>query len=211
MVKNNKIFNNLKKKIDNSFNNRNDNIKKLNFYTENFIDPKKWIENTLSKTKTFDKKYLIDHLSINYFVALPMFLLNIIFISIILNYLRNVDKCTCYNEENNPNINIKYLIAIETLLIIINVIAFLYCSYSLYSIKNIQNGGGMFRNQTLNIIYTVVYTILYSIFVYYVYNYAKKVDINCSCTYNWIRYLLYIQSFFMLFSIFFLIISLFLE
>jgi len=197
-------------KNNNSFNNRNlkDN-KKLKLTTENLINPKPWIENKLSKTKTLDKKYLIDFLSIHYCTALSIFLLNIIFLSIILNYLRNVDKCTCYNEENNPNINIKYLIAIEILLIITNVIGFLYCSYSLYSIKNIQNGGGMFRNQTLNIIYTVIYTILYSIFIYYVYNYAKKVDISCNCTYNWIRYLLYIQSFVMLFSIFSLIISLF--
>jgi len=209
MVKNNKKFNYLKKLQNNK--DRIDNIKKLKITTENLIDPKLWIENTLSKTKTFDKKYLINILSIAYYTALPIFLLNIIFCSIILNYLRNVDKCTCYNEENNPNINIKYLIAIETLLIIINIIGFLYCSYSLYSIKNIQNGGGMFKNQTLNIVYTVVYTILYSIFIYYVYNYAKKVDISCNCTYNWIRYLLYIQSFFMLFSIFFLIISLFID
>lgn len=209
MVKNNnKKIKNIQNNLDHMDNNNNN---KFNFSTENLINPKRWIENTLSKTKSFDKKYLIDRLSIIYSISLPLILLNIIFISIILNYLKNVDKCTCYNEENNKNVNIKYLIAIETLLIIVNVMIFLLFAYNLYSIKNIQNGGGMFKNQTLNIIILVVYAILYSIFVYYVYNYAKKVDINCKCTYNWIRYLLYIQSFVMLFSIFFFIISLFLK
>ena len=57
MVKNNKKFNYLKKLQNNL--NRIDNIKKLKLTTENFINPKPWIENTMSKTKTLDKKYLI--------------------------------------------------------------------------------------------------------------------------------------------------------
>lgn len=128
----------------------------------------------------------------------------IIWCSIIINYLSKINTCDCYNEKNKSNYSdIQYLIILETIIIIISIFLILFFSYfflNLYFLKN-KSGGGT-SNNPLKYIMTLLYIIIWSFFVYYVYKFSENVNVNCSCTQSWIRYLLYIQSLFMLISIF---------
>jgi len=151
------------------------------------------------------KKAMIEYrkyLTISIILIIVISIILIIWCSIIINYLSKINSCNCYNEENKSNYSdIQYLIILETIIIVISIFFILLFSpyLYLYFIKN-KSGGGMSSNP-LKYIMSLLYIIVWGFFVYYVYKFSENVNVNCICTQSWIRYLLYIQSFFMLITI----------
>ena len=177
------------------------------------------INKVLQKQKNYGNflnKLSKNSISINNYL-LVLLIVNIIFVlfhSLIIYYLANLKKCLCFQKLNKENYsNINYLIIIETLTLIPFVISFIG-SLILYLSKNIKKGGGK-NNINIKSYYTVFY-IAYGIgllintyFLYNVKKLAENVKKDCECSHNWIRYLLYIYSIYMVFIIISGIITLF--
>lgn len=161
--------------------------------------------------KSLNRKLNNNHLSYNKYSIYSSIIMNLIVIiwcSFIINYLSKIDSCDCYNDKNKSNYaNIKYLIIIEYLIIISSIIMIVW-SLLKFNSKNNQKGGGLFDNPLMFFLNLLI-IIIFIYFVYYVYKFSENVNINCGCTQNWVRYLLYIQSFFILVSIFSNLIMLF--
>ena len=161
--------------------------------------------------KSLNRKLNNNRLSYNIYSIYLSVIINIIVIiwcSFIINYLSKIDSCDCYNEKNKSNYsNIKYLIIFEYLIIVFSIIM-IVSSLSKLNSKNNQKGGGLLDNP-LMLFFNLLSIIIFIYFIYYVYKFSENVNINCGCTQNWIRYLLYIQSFFLLFGTFYNIIMVF--
>ena len=174
--------------------NKLENSNKLENFSENYLN----------------KKLNNNHLSYNTYSIYSSIIINLIVIiwcSFIINYLSKIDLCDCYNDENKSNYaNIKYLIIIEYLFIITSII--MIVSSTLKSTNNNKKINGLSDNPFM-FFFNLLSIIIFIYFVYYVYKFSENVNINCSCTQNWVRYLLYIQSFFLLFVIFGNLIMLF--
>jgi hypothetical protein len=135
---------------------------------------------------------------VNYGLYMFIFfnLLVILYTIGIIIYLNKLKECDCYKEKNSVNYsNLNYLIFIEAIILAVNVI-YIFIAISFISfVNNYMVGGGM--NDSL--MYAVLLTniVLYSFFIYYVYKIYQNVTIDCTCTQNWLRYLLYVQAGFM--------------
>lgn len=163
--------------------------------------------NNIKNIKKLDSNVL-KKINMRLYLGIVIFIVVIIWCSIIINYLTKINSCNCYNEENKLNhSNIQYLIIMEAIIIVFHIFFILVCSSSLYLLNN-KSGGGKSDNP-LRFIMTLLYIIIWGFFVYYVYKFSENVNENCSCTQSWVRYLLYIQSFYYLLSIFGILIMLF--
>jgi Tfp pilus assembly protein PilO len=142
-----------------------------------------------------------------FFLAIVIYLVVIAYISSIIYYLNNLKKCSCFN---NSDVNLTYLIVIESIILTLNIITTVLLILAFIMLNNVKSGGGN-SNVRLYIIITLIIQIsILGYFVYNVYKLSKNIDENCNCSKDWLRYLLYIQSIIMLFSVIFNIYALFL-
>jgi len=119
-------------------------------------------------------------------IMIIIFIITFIYISFIIYYLNNLVKCECYEDKD-----LKYLIYCEYILLFITFIncIFIYLLIN-DSIKNISY---------LSII-PILSLILYIYIIYGTINVYKNINVSCKCTMSNIRYMLYIQAIFVLFS-----------
>ena len=151
------------------------------------------IKRVLKLINNNEKKSLINY-SLYMFIFFN--LLVILYTIGIIIYLNKLKECECYKEKNSVNYsNLNYLIFIEYIILVVNVIYIFIALSFINFVNNYMVGGNM--NDTL--MYTVLLTniVLYSFFIYYVYKIYQNVSVNCTCTQNWLRYLLYVQAGFM--------------
>lgn len=166
---------------------------------------------SLKKFKAFQEKIEFSNKNKNIiYLALLFIFINIIYISAIIYYLSQIENCSCYQVQNKLNYsNIKYLIFIESLILVLNVIIFIFILSSLFLKNKIKSGGGNNTMMLFLFVSLLVYLLVYGYFIYNVYQVYKNTDENCLCTQSWFRYLLYIQAVTMLFGIFSNIFALF--
>jgi len=114
----------------------------------------------------------------------------------IIIYLNKLKECECYKKKNSVNYaNLNYLIFIEAIILAVNVI-YIFIALSLINfVNNYMVGGNM--NDSLMYVVLLTNIILYSYFIYYVYKIYENSSVDCTCTQNWLRYLLYVQTGFM--------------
>ena len=156
----------------------------------------------------FDQS-MINSATMSLYGLLAFNILVILYTSGIIYYLNKLQECACYQDKNKENYsNITYLIAIESIILAINIIYVIILSFSIYFLSKIKKGGAEKNNA---IIYAVLLLniILYSFFIYYVYKIYQNISSDCECTQNWLRYLLYIQTVFMAFYIIIMVYNLF--
>ena len=132
------------------------------------------------------------------YIAIVFYLIVIAYISGIIYYLNNLKKCDCFK---NSNINLTYLIVIESIILALNVITSLFLIVIVFSFNNSISGGGNNNAKIYLMIIAVLNILILGYFIYNVYKLSKELNENCECSNSWLRYLLYIQSVFMLFSV----------
>lgn len=190
------------KKGKSSNTNSSENILKNNIFDNKL--------NTLSKS--FNKKNIKTILSIskdNTFIStvqrklsisIAITVLSIIIIGFIINYLSDLQRCKCFNENNDSNYsNITYLIVIEALILIIEIIMLLFLIFIYSGLDKMKKGGYYNENQMLLYYLSFIITLsIYGFFIYYVIKLQQNVKDSCKCSVSPVRYLLYIQAFLML-------------
>jgi hypothetical protein len=171
-----KIKKNLKKNISSKYNNF---IKKLS-------------------KKNLNGKSLLNPLL---YSILIVTLISIAYISSIIYYLNSLKLCKCFEEKNNNNYsNLTFLIIIEYIILIMNIILFLGSIYLFSILNNVPSGGAKNKN-ILFYIWFLVYLGIYGYFIYNVYKINQNIDLKCDCAKSWLRYLLYIQTVLLLINI----------
>ena len=167
----------------------NDSIKTI----DNIIKENGLTQNKLMKSDVSIKKVL--------YIFLAILIFNIIYLSSILYYLTKLQSCTCYQIKNKLNYsNITYLIIIESILLFMYVVSLFLILNTLRKIGNAKSGGGKSLSSA-HLISLIIMILIYGYFVYYVYKLYENVDKDCECTQSWLRYLLYVQSLLMFFTI----------
>jgi len=178
-----------------------------------------WVNNILQKQKNYEnllnKQFNINPSSLkNYsIILLIVYILFILFHSLIIYYLAKLKKCLCFEELNNKNYsNINYLIIIESLTLIPFVLGFISILAFIFYTNNKQKGGSKNNINKYFTVFYITYGIILLINIYFLYNVkklAENVKENCECSHNWIRYLLYIYSIYLVFVIISGIITIF--
>lgn len=174
-----KIKKNLKKNISSKYNNFIKNLSKKNLNGKSLLNP------------------LL-------YSILIVTLISIAYISSIIYYLNSLKSCKCFEEKNKNNYsNLTFLIIIEYIILIMNIILFLGSIY-LFSILNNMPSGGANSTGNKNILFYIwflVYLGIYGYFIYNVYKINENIDLKCDCAKSWLRYLLYIQTVLLLINI----------
>ena len=161
-----------------------------------------------------DKNYNLIKVKSNYlnllsfsifFTAIIIFL-----IGYIIYYLNNLKKCRCFQEENNNNVNIDYLIIIEALGIAWNVIILINLISYYMSINKLKSGGYSTKTKIYLYIAIIVYLMIYGFFVHNVFKLSQNVNEDCLCTQHPVRYLLYFQALIIFIFLILMIFGLFL-
>jgi hypothetical protein len=143
------------------------------------------------------------------YYSLFVYIIAILWISGIIKYLKELEKCDCFLEKNSENnANLKYLIYVEYVILALNVILFLSCIYLLI-ISNQKGGMDIQRMKMFLILYLAIYIGIFGYFVYSFYKLQQNVDAACACASSSMRFLLYIQAFFMAIGVFGAILNLF--
>jgi len=151
--------------------------------------------------KDITKKNNLKMLKGVIYTTLIINIIFIIYISSIIYYLNKLKDCQCFLDKNKSNYsNINYLIIIESILLAFQIIAFLSIVYIIYIINNSKIGGGKETMITAYIIFLILF-LIYGFFIYYVFKLSENISDDCSCSKSWLRYLLYIQTFFILLSL----------
>lgn len=151
--------------------------------------------------KQISDKNILKKMKMNIYIPLFVNIIFIIYISSIIYYLNKLKDCPCFLEKNKLNYsNITYLIVIESILLAFQIIMLLLIIYGIYIINNLKIGG---IKKIIGSAYIIVLILLliYGVFIYYVFKLSQNISINCECSKNWLRYLLYIQAFFILLSL----------
>ena len=136
------------------------------------------------------------------YMVLGFNLIVILYISSIIYYLNKLQVCSCYNEINeNNSSNLTYLVVIEAIILTITIISTIVILVTIYTIRNIKQKGGRQQLGLLAIVFLIINLGITIYFVYNVYKLSQNVKPDCECTKSWLRYLLYIQSVFMIIGI----------
>ncbi len=115
----------------------------------------------------------------------------------IIKYLKELEKCKCFIEKNGKhNINLKYLIFIEYIILTLNIISIISCVYLL--ITSHQKGGiNISTMKFIIMVYLTCYIAIFGYFIFSFYKIQENIDNSCECTTSSLKYLLYIQVFVM--------------
>jgi hypothetical protein len=151
--------------------------------------------------KELSKKNNLKMLKSMVYIMLIVNIIIIIYLSSIIYYLNKLKECQCFLDKNKSNYSdINYLIIIESILLAFQIIAFISIVYVIYIINNVKIGGGKETTITVYIIFSILF-LIYGFFVYYVFKLSENISDDCSCSKSWLRYLLYIQTFFIILSL----------
>lgn len=136
------------------------------------------------------------------FGVLAIYTIYILYIGSIIFYLNKLKDCPCFQYKNETNYtNLTYLIVIESILLALSIIITLVVLGLISATYTLKSGGAKgFMNYVF--ISLVLQILIYGYFIYYVYKLYENVDEDCECTQSWLRYLLYIQTGFMILIIF---------
>jgi len=124
--------------------------------------------------------------------------ITIIWILFIVKYLKELEMCNCTSDVAK---NIKTLIYVEYIFIICGIIEILILFYLKMFVK--QTGGGI----SIFDIYIVFSIIVYLFLIYNSVKIFNKIDKKCECSMSSLRYLLYIQFVFIIFTFLFIILQ----
>lgn len=143
------------------------------------------------------------------FFVLAFYIICILYVGSIIFYLNKLKDCPCFQYKNETNYtNLTYLIIIESVLLAFYVVITLVIIGLILATYSLKSGGAKgFINYVF--IALILQILIYGYFIYYVYKLYENVDKDCECTQSWLRYLLYIQSGFMLLAVLGYIISIF--
>lgn len=143
------------------------------------------------------------------FGVLAFYVIYILYVGSIIFYLNKLKDCPCFQYKNETNYtNLTYLIIIESILLAFSIIITLVVIGLISATYSLKSGGAKgFINYVF--IGLILQILIYGYFIYYVYKLYENVDKDCECTQSWLRYLLYIQSGFMLLAVLGHIISIF--
>ena len=126
-------------------------------------------------------------------ILLMFFIGGLLYISLIIYYLYQLKNCIC-SFKNKNTINLDYLIGIELFVLLLYILSIVYLYYS--------NDNKIRKIQEKYNYYIIIYNIfLILLYIYYSNNVSKlyqNIDENCICTQSWIKFLLRIQSFFLI-------------
>ena len=148
----------------------------------------------------------IDEISQNkvntLYYSLFIYVIAVLWVVGIIKYLRELEKCDCFLEKNiENNSNLKYLIYVEYFILALNIISVLSCVYLLV-MSNQKGGMDIQRMKMYLILYLAIYIGVFGYFVYSFYKLQQNVDAACACASSSMRFLLYIQAFFMVIGVF---------
>jgi len=134
-----------------------------------------------------------------FYTILVVYIISIAYISGIIHYLNKLQACACYNDKNETNYsNLTYLVILESIILTIFILQTIGIIISIFAINNLKKGGAGKDNMKSYLIVSLIINLAITIyFVYNVYKLSENVDPQCDCTKNWLRYLLYIQTFIM--------------
>jgi hypothetical protein len=197
-----------KKKISKS---KKAKINNLNLTKINNLDINK-LKNihTLDNLKKFEglDKYADSARSV-LFGVLIFYVIYILYIGSIIFYLNKLKDCPCFQYKNETNYtNLTYLIIIESILLAFSIIITFVIIGLISATYSLKSGGAKgFINYVF--IGLILQILIYGYFIYYVYKLYENVDKDCECTQSWLRYLLYIQTGFMLLAVLGHIVSIF--
>jgi hypothetical protein len=151
------------------------------------------------------------------FINIIICIIGISILSYIFYYLKNLQNCVCFQDENKNNeynANINYLMIIEGIIIISNIFI-LISSISMYITLDEKIGGSNSSGiNTIFYLFIILYLIIYGLFVYNVYKLNKNIVHDCECAKHPIRYILYLQAigmFIFILLLLFLGLSLFIQ
>lgn len=175
----------------------------------------KKIPNSLKKLDIKNKNYNLVKIKSSVLniisISIVIVLIVILILSYILYYLYNLKSCDCFikkNEQNNTNLD--YLIIIQSIIIAISIIILINLITAYTEVDKIKSGGGKTSIILTSIIGAVINILITGYFVYNVYLLSKNIDPSCECAHKSIRYILYIESIFMLIFILLTILGIFL-
>ena len=178
-------------------------IKKLVLKKKKSSSPKK-MEN-LTPLEVYDiSKNKVNTL----YYSLFIYIIVSLFVTGIIKYLKKLKKCDCFLEKNAlNNANLKYLIFIEYVILILNIISVLSCIYLL--ITSNQNGGmDIYRMRIFIMLYLTFYISIFGYFIYSFYKLQQNIDKSCACASSSMIYLLYLQVFLMVIGIYSALVNL---
>lgn len=153
-------------------------------------------KNNLKNFKT-NKNYDLlkvknTHLNVLGFSILFSILI-IVIITNIIYYLNRLKYCPCFQNENLQNkTNLDYLIFIEIIGVILNLIIIIHL-INLYLTVSSMKGGNKEKNIYLFLV-LFLYTIVYAYFIYFVYKLSQNIKYDCLCSQSPIRFFLYAQA-----------------
>ena len=147
--------------------------------------------------------------SINYLLYFLFFeIAFILWIICIIIYLNRLKECKCFTEKNiDYSVNIDYLLFIEYVFLIFIIIITISTIGSLIIVKKLKKKGGS-KKSIISIFLTLLYYIFIGLFIYFAYNVYKlykNISVSCDCANNIMKYLLYIQSIFVVILFIFII------
>lgn len=144
-------------------------------------------------------------------VILFSIVINVVFaivLGYIVHYLNKLKECDCFKDRNEEvKANIDYLIIIEVITLIFLVLGIIMLIYIYSNINSIKSGGS--NTNVLFIVFTLINLAIYGFFIFNVYKLSQIVNKECECTIKPIRYILYIQTFFIVLYFISLIMGLF--
>jgi hypothetical protein len=131
------------------------------------------------------------------YYSLFIYIIAVLLVTGIIKYLKQLEKCKCFVDKNGKdNINLKYLIFLEYVILTLNVISVISIIYLL--ITSHQKGGIDISTMKFFImIYLTVYICIFGYFIFSFYLLQQNIDKSCDCTESSLKYLLYIQVFIM--------------
>ena len=114
-------------------------------------------KNSMSKKKNLSKmnniKYNLNTIksaSHSFFTTiLVLTSISILFLSYILNYLNELKKCDCFQNDEAKKINLNYLIIIESIMLFFQIVMFLYILSLIVKLRNFSGGSKMRDSQYL--------------------------------------------------------------
>ena len=168
--------------------------KSKDFIKEKNILPSKF-------NKVLGKKYNVELIKKYLYSILITNIIVIIYVISIIYYLNNLKVCSCFNDKNKNNYsNINYLIVIECIILAMQFIVLMSVTYMIYILNKYKNGGNK-ENKMIMVISILILFLIYGYFVYYVFKLSKNISDECECSKSWLRYLLYIQTFFIILNL----------
>jgi len=125
----------------------------------------------------------------------------ILFVYGIIVYLKELQKCDCLGDKQK---NIQTLLYIEYLFIALNIIGLIGIVSALLMPK--QSGGA--NVMYMMIAYLFLYLIVMALLVYNAFKLFEGINDKCECSISSLRFLLYIQAFIAVLTLFGIIMSL---